>query len=383
MSDHQHVQEQSSQPDTTEVQTGGLIQSATVPNNDEESRGCAATTTTTTTAAKARGEEGEEEEEEGDYNVSAKNAMRMQSQFILKEYAREPVCVTLFANEASSSQVALANVPTGWRKRTKMMLNASSASSEGKDEGGEVTVAIEGSTDNHNNNAKKPIIERPKLCNFVARGNACPHGTGCRYSHDLDAFLATRAPDLGDTCPVLEATGKCRSGYTCRFVGGHPEMRARGEGSTSSSTTNDVASSVNLTATTTNSATAAAPTTPATTTTTQSGAAEKTAENNDDDDDDEDHHRRKADLYKRLQRKKYVFQGRHERGDDADVADAARNRRKLDLKDKIYVAPLTTVGNLPFRRLLVSLGADVTCGEMAVGLQLLKGSPSEWALTKR
>lgn len=58
-------------------------------------------------------------------------------------------------------------------------------------------------------------------------------------------------------------------------------------------------------------------------------------------------------------------------------------RKKVDFKHKLYLAPLTTVGNLPFRRLCKKMSCDITAAEMSLCSSLLNGNPSEWSHIKR
>ncbi|KPA76116.1 hypothetical protein ABB37_07888 [Leptomonas pyrrhocoris] len=65
-----------------------------------------------------------------------------------------------------------------------------------------------------------------------------------------------------------------------------------------------------------------------------------------------------------------------------DVVARQSSTRGL-FTNKLVLAPLTTVGNLPFRRVCKSFGADVTVSEMAVVFNLNRLQKNEWSLLRR
>ncbi|KAJ1607068.1 CCCH domain-containing protein [Cryptosporidium canis] len=70
--------------------------------------------------------------------------------------------------------------------------------------------------------------------------------------------------------------------------------------------------------------------------------------------------------------------------DCVGISRYERERRKHSFfKDKLILAPLTTVGNMPFRRLCLRFGADITVSEMVLSNEILSGKGSELALLKR
>ncbi|MCR9244900.1 MAG: tRNA-dihydrouridine synthase family protein [bacterium] len=55
----------------------------------------------------------------------------------------------------------------------------------------------------------------------------------------------------------------------------------------------------------------------------------------------------------------------------------------MDFSGRVFLAPLTKGGNLPFRRLCLAHGCEVTMGEMAYARQVVRKSRSELALLRK
>jgi tRNA-dihydrouridine synthase 3 len=156
-----------------------------------------------------------------------------------------------------------------------------------------------------------------RLCLAVAKGEPCPFGDSCNYNHDKVLYLSSKPPDIGEKCFQYETYGSCKSGLMCRYGSGHIDFEK------GISLTREVS---DLTA------------------------------------KQEEVNFLNKTLQKALRKKNYESYYKDNHGDRSE--SGAEKRKLVDFSRKVYVAPLTTVGNLPFRRVLKDFGADITCGEV-------------------
>ncbi|KAF9093352.1 tRNA-dihydrouridine(47) synthase [NAD(P)(+)]-like protein [Mortierella sp. AM989] len=233
------------------------------------------------------------------------------------------------------------------------------------------------------------IEDEVQICFRIAKGVECEKGESCKFNHDIKKYLEAKEKDLGDRCPNFDIYGECHYGYKCRFLKAHmdaegnlvkdEEKMAKVEPQSLNVFSHDLTlqlrafkfdfkrSEAYLKQMTIEQAKFK----PANTTGSSGPADLETGDSSTLEDRDI------------KQSRASVVQEEVTHNDTPDVPLRACEKKKIDFRGKTYLAPLTTVGNLPFRRICKEYGVDITCGEMAMATNLVQGQKGELALLRR